>query len=175
MSSIRDLLAVVAPPATISAGGSSKSWSDIHATIGFSTPTDYREIIDTYGAGGFGSFLWVYQPQSSNQFLDLKTQISTQADALRELKEIGDNIPYEISSLKACGVTDNGDVIYWVTEQSQNSDDWTIAVNAPRDDEWSEYDGSLLDFLVAVFSGAYVCPIFPDDFPGHGGSLFKPV
>ncbi|WP_078288796.1 hypothetical protein [Mycobacterium sp. D16R24] len=175
MSSINDLSAIVAPPVTASRSDSTGGWMNIHSAIGFTTPTDYREIVDTYGAGGFGNFLWVYQPQSDNKFLDLKTQISMQAGALRELKEIGDEIPHQISSLKACGVTDNGDVIYWVTEQSQDPDGWTIAVNAPRDDEWSEYDGSLLDFLVAVFSGAYVCPIFPDDFPGQGGSLFKPV
>jgi len=175
MSSINDLLAIVAPPATATASGSSERWISVHSAIGFTTPTDYREIVDAYGAGAFGNFLWVYQPQLDNKFLDLQTQIPAQADVLRELKEMGDEPPHQISSLKACGVTDNGDVIYWVTGQSQDPDDWTIAINAPRDDEWSEYNGSLVDFLVAVLSRSYVCPIFPDDFPGQDGIFFKPA
>ncbi|MGC7250000.1 hypothetical protein RBA00_13230, partial [Mycobacteroides abscessus subsp. massiliense] len=41
-------------------------------------------------------------------------------------------------------------------------------------DRWEEFDGTLLEFLVAIFSKSYVCPIFPDDFPAQDGSYFTP-
>ncbi len=179
MALIEDLTTLVAPPGATS--HVTRDWGAIDARLGFVTPPDYREIVETYGSGKFDDFLMVLMPQDSNVHLDLWSQISGWRDALRMSVDserlLGVPpavVPYPIESLTACAYTDNGDVIYWLTSGSADPNEWPVVIQATRDNEWDEFDGSLLEFLTSVFSRTYVCPIFPDDFPEQDGSYFTP-
>lgn len=165
MASIEDLLACV--PA--GQGSGRHDWTQVHQRLGFVTPRDYEQIVDTYGAGEFDEFLLVLDPQNDNPYLDLKSQVNVRRQALLGLTN--EVIPYPIESLTACAYTNNGDVIYWITDRSENPDEWTVTINAARDDEWDEFDGTLLDLLVALFSRTHVSPIFPADFPNPEGDV----
>ncbi|MBA0045352.1 SMI1/KNR4 family protein [Mycobacteroides sp. LB1] len=179
MALIEDLTALIAPP--YAASRVTRDWEAIDADLGFVTPLDYREIVETYGSGKFDDFLMVLMPQDSNIHLDLGSQISGWRDALRMSLDserlLGVPpavVPYPIESLTACAYTDNGDVIYWLTSESADPNEWPVVIQATRDDEWDKFDGSLLEFLDSVFSQTYFCPIFPDDFPEQDGSYFTP-
>lgn len=176
---ISDLTALVAPPHA--SGGTTTDWDSVDVNLGFVTPCDYREIVEIYGPGSFDNFLIVLMPQHDNIYLDLGSQISAWRDNLRMsfdsewlLGVPPGVVPYSIESLTACAYTNNGDVIYWLTNESADPNDWPVVIQATRDNEWDKFDGSLLEFLVSVFSRTYVCPIFPDDFPELDASYFTP-
>ncbi len=146
-------------------------WARLHQHLGFVTPRDYQQIIDTLGAGEFDEFLLVLDPQNDNRYLDLKSEANVRRQALLRLTH--EVIPYPIESLTACAYTNNGDVIYWITDRSVDPDDWAVTINAARDDEWDEFDGTLLDLLVALLTRTHVSPIFPEDFPNPAGVTFR--
>ncbi|MHA7664096.1 SMI1/KNR4 family protein [Mycolicibacterium sp. HS_4_1] len=165
MASIAELIALVPPP---SRAPGRRDWASVDQELGFETPQDYQSIIDTYGRGNFSGFLYVMQPLDDNRSLDLTFRTNISQDALRALTN--EVIPYPIDSLVQCASTDNGDSIYWLTSRSPHDPNkWPLVMNAARDDEWAEFDGNLLDFLVAIFNRSYVFPIFPDDFPDFAG------
>ncbi|MDX1876085.1 hypothetical protein SBI67_28530 [Mycolicibacterium sp. 120266] len=164
---IKDLAARVRPECTVT----QRDWARLYRHLGFVTPRDYEQIVDTYGAGEFDEFLLVLDPQNDNQYLDLKSQVNVRRQALLGLTS--EVIPYSIESLTACAYTNNGDVIYWITDRSVNPDDWTVTINAARDNEWDEFDGTLLDLLVGLFTRTHVSPFFPEDFPSPAGVTFR--
>ncbi|AMU55107.1 Uncharacterised protein [Mycobacteroides abscessus subsp. abscessus] len=168
MASIEEFAVLVTPPGHVE----QKDWLAVNRELGFETPGDYQLIIDHYGRGSFDDFLYVMQPLNDNKFLDLASQIAANHEMLHALTN--ETIPYPVESLFKCASTDNGDSIYWLTDKSSEPNEWPIVINAARDDRWEEFDGTLLEFLVAIFSKSYVCPIFPDDFPAQDGSYFTP-
>lgn len=168
MASIEELIALVPPPG---AAPGPRDWASVDHELGFETPHDYQSIVDTYGRGSFSGFLYVMQPLDDNRSLDINYRTNMSQDILRALTE--EVIPYPIDSLLQCASTDNGDSIYWLTRESpRDPNKWPLVMNVARDDEWAEFDGTLLDFLVAIFNRSYVCPIFPDDFPDYAGNTF---
>ena len=172
MSTVQDLTSIVPPPSDIVTAW---DWDQIHRDLGFVTPSDYQQIINAYGNGKFDDFLRVFAPT------DLSSQIKTKREALHmsadseELFGVPPEVmPYPIESLAACAYSDNGDVIYWRTQDSADPNKWPVVIHATRDEEWDEYEGTILDFLVAIFDRSYVCPLFPDSFPDANGSMFAP-
>ncbi|WJR35312.1 hypothetical protein P3F83_08065 [Mycobacteroides immunogenum] len=172
MASIEDLTALVPPPPAF--GHAIRDWEAIDSDLGFVTPRDYRAIVDAYGAGVFGGFLWLMLPESNAKRLNMQAEITAQRHVLRELAEF-EEVPYEIESLIPCGATNNGDTFFWRTNGFSASAQWTIVVNSGRDPQWDEYQGNLLDFLVDVFSNRYKCQVFPEDFPAEGDRNFAPL
>lgn len=140
-------------------------WGAVNRSVGVELPMDYRTIAEAYGPGSFGEFIWLFHPGIPNRFLELSHQITVRLDALRQLKN--EVVPYGLDytggGLLPVGCTDNGDVIYWLT--NAESGRWRIVVGGSRDD-WEEFDMSLSEFLVAVLTGETKCHIFPEDFPG---------
>jgi hypothetical protein len=167
MSAVSDeLAALVAGPTR---RPSEIDWAQAEERIGARLPSDYKWIVDSYGPGSFDGFLWVPQPFSANQYLDLFQQCDVRLDALRTLTRSGEAVPYDLTpgreQLIPWAFTDNGDVCFWVTSGSADPDEWRVAVNEGREPLWMTFDGSASEFLVAVLSGALSVEIFPDDFP----------
>jgi hypothetical protein len=176
MTSIADLTRVCAPPT----GTGTYDWSGVHADLGVRIPGDYRAIVNTYGPGLFGNFLWVMMPSDDRPRMSIRTQIGAAREAFQMLADMLGNSapeafpPYDVNALVPCAATNNGDTVYWITDRSTDPDQWHVTVQAARDPTWYEIDGSLLDFLVAVITGDYVCPVFPPEFPGSARA-FTPL
>ncbi|MEU7184558.1 SMI1/KNR4 family protein [Streptomyces sp. NPDC045369] len=164
--SIRRLREVVTPPVRNS--DREYSWETIEADLQFPLPTDYKELIETYGPGSFGDFLHIYQPNSPWEQLDLKQQAEEELWALRELAEDGAHIPYQLADpaeLISFGRNDNGDPLFWHRPPGTHPDTWTVVVKEARSDEWFSFAGGVTEFLHAVLTGEVQVTVFPKDFP----------
>ncbi|MBV1938361.1 SMI1/KNR4 family protein [Streptomyces sp. BV286] len=156
-----DLLRLVPPP-----GGAETDvdWSQVEDALGVTLPGDYKWLVERYGPGSFNDFLYILQPSSPFHPTRLVESANRAAEILDELRESGVGIPYEVDELLPVGKTDNGDIVYWVTRPEDAPDSWTIVANGARNLKWPHFDGGIVEFLVAVLSGAHRVDVFPGDF-----------
>jgi hypothetical protein len=165
--SVDDFATIMPPPVVPSETPLIDDWVTIEAQLGLTLPDDYKAFIQIYGSGQIEKFLWVFNPFSSNDNLNLTHQVVLQ---LKVYSEIGsfESLPYKLfperSGLLPFGITDNGDVLFWQTSGSPN--DWRVIVSEARAPKWEAFDLSMTKFLFEILSRKLVCEIFPDDFPG---------
>ena len=165
MTALDDLLRLVPPPP----GVTPVRWDGVVLPGGAPPPADYRALVDAYGPGRFDGFLWVLQPSSSNRYLDLGYQTGAQLDALRVLRDEGEEIPFELDDPAthaiAWAMTDNGDVVWWRRAPGAPPEAWTVAVTDSRGPYWDAYDGPATRFLHDVLTRRFTGTVFPEDFP----------
>lgn len=145
-------------------------WAAVEAELGCGLPGDYKELIEAYGPGCFGGFLYIYQPNSPWEELDLREQSAAELEALRELQEDGEEVPYRLdepAELLSFGRSDNGDALFWNRSGEAGPDGWTVVVKEARGEEWFAFDGGVVEFLRAVLGRDLRVSVFPDDFPGR--------
>lgn len=61
----------------------------MEARLGMVLPDDYKDFLREYGSGRVGQFLWIFNPFSKNENLNLERQVRLQAAVLRELGSYG--------------------------------------------------------------------------------------
>jgi hypothetical protein len=160
-------VAALAPPAS-ARRHRPVDWASAEADLQVSLPADLRALIDTYGAGSFGDFIWLLEPRHQNGHLDLLRQRRLQLENLRVLRAAGETVPFDIESPAALvpwSVTDNGDVIYLQPLPGTAPESWPCLVQEARGPRWVTIDGSATGFLSSALSGDTRVPVFPDDFP----------
>ena len=124
-------------------------------------------------------FLWIFNPFSDNENLNLIKQTKDHTTQYRWAKrELGEEYcPFPIfpepGGLLPFGVTDNGDVFFWLTD-SDNPNHWKIVINETRSAEFELYDKKLTEFLVGIVNGQIESQIFPREFVDLT-KLFIPV
>jgi hypothetical protein len=163
---IGQLRAVIPPPDAISPGRVTP-WSELEIALGTALPPDYQQLVDIYGVGCFGDFLWVFVPQCGNPHLELAEQIRRTIWAQDYLRRNSTEvIPYPIfpepEGLLPFAVTDNGDELYWVTEGAPA--EWWVVANESRSPEWYEFRGDMTTFLAQVFGGHVRIPFLRELF-----------
>lgn len=141
------------------------SWSSVEEKLGCELPDDFKEFIAVYGSGTIGRFISVLNPFSKRPNLNLLEQSRRQLDALRILlDEFGERNPYDLfpapGGLLPVAITDNGDVIHWLTNGGAAG--WTIVVNEARSPDYEQFDCSLTSFLEGLLDGSIRCRAFPD-------------
>jgi hypothetical protein len=165
MAALDDLMALVPPPS----GVTPVNWDGIVLPGGAVPPADYRALVDAYGHGSFDDFLSVLQPSSPNRYLDLRHQIDVRIDALRVLRDDGEEMPYEIDDpathIVPWAITGNGDTVYWRRAPGAPPEAWTIVVNEGRGPDWDAYDGPATQFLLDVLTRRVAIDVFPEDWP----------
>jgi hypothetical protein len=172
---IENLISIMPPPeAPIEASGT--TWVSVESAVGTILPGDYRAFIEKYGSGRISGFVWIFNPFSKRQSINLVSQLSVQTDALKSLaQDFGEKCPYplfpENDGLLPLGMTDNGDVIHWLTKGKPN--DWKIVVNEARGPRYEEFDSNLTSFLWEILTRASRCNLLPRDFP-QGSPNFEP-
>lgn len=172
---IADLTAALpAPPAPNEA--SSADWADVEARIGTALPADYKAFVEVYGSGRIGGFVWIFNPFSKRETINLLVQADRQREILRELAQGGEAMPFplfpEPGGLLPFGMTDNGDVLHWRTRGSP--EEWSIVVNDARSPECSEHAPDLTRFLASVVTRREQCDMFPASFPPQAPA-FEPM
>ena len=166
--SLDKFIELIPPPAEPVEPGRPEAWREIEQQLGFALPSDYKKYIETYGTGSVDDFLLVFNPFSSNRYVSLPTQIEDRLDAQRQFTEMtGDAAPWPLhpdpGGLLPWACTDNGDVLFWLTEGAP--DDWSIVVMEAHSDEWEQAPGPMSNFLLRVLSREYKCNIFPEGWP----------
>ncbi|RPE41488.1 hypothetical protein EDD90_4574 [Streptomyces sp. Ag109_O5-1] len=87
------------------------------------------------------------------------------AELLEQMSEsLRERVPYDIDHLLAAGKTDNGDTIYWFIEPEDAPNQWTVTANGARNTKWPHFEGGIVDFLVAILSGAPRLDMLPSGF-----------
>ena len=89
-------------------------------------PSDYKQLVNGYGAFGIDEFVWIISPFSKNDLFNQKKA------AERENK-----------GLIALGGTENSDELFWFV----NNHYWSIIVYQARSDIYYKYDMELSKFL----------------------------
>lgn len=152
-------------------------WVAIENEIGTSIPIEYKEFINTYGSGKILDFLIILNPFSKRETINLISGMATQKEVIEELtNDYGEDFPYSIypetDGLLPFAITDNGDVIYWLTNGSP--DDWNIIINESRGPDFERIQLSTLDFIEKFVSGALNSDIIPNIKPPKF-PIFKPI
>ena len=168
MLSIKQLCIIMPPPTSPENIGDNNLWDSVEKRIGIVLPDDYKEFISIYGTGYIGDFIRVFNPFCEYPSLNLEKQINDQLGALRQIKDdFGESeSPYplfpESNGLLPWGITDNGDVLYWLTRGS--SDQWHSVVNESRGPYFEEFQDSMVTFLIKLIQGEIQSDIIPRDF-----------
>jgi len=132
-------------------------------------PDDFKDFIRIYGSGRIGRFMWVLNPFAKNPNINLLEQSREQLESLRYLRDRGETNPYalypESGGLLPVAVTDNGDVIHWLTRGV--AVDWAIVVNDSRSPDYEQFNCNLTEFLAGLLDQSLICGILPTfDFDG---------
>ncbi|MDM5247652.1 MULTISPECIES: SMI1/KNR4 family protein [unclassified Lysinibacillus] len=164
--SLEKLKTILSIPDKIYGAGDIAKWKEAEKELGTKFPSDYKEFISIYGTGGVCGFLWIYSPFSSNENLNFFIGSKEDNNAYFTSKqEFPDDFPRNLfpeeGGLLPWGVTDNGDVLNWIT--SDNPEKWSILVYEGRSGVSYEYKNSLAEFLYDVWSGNITCHLFPED------------
>lgn len=141
---------MVPPPSSPRNVPTSEEWEQYEATLGTPFPSDYKQIINTYGEGWFAD--WIYLAPPKKILERLKCQPSYLELCLSDWDEPYDLFPVA-SGLLFCGMDDGNSFFTWQTKGSP--DTWTL-INFPN----RAYEGSeailnctWLELLVGWFQG----------------------
>lgn len=165
--SIDRLEIVISPPDNPAEVPTNEVWREVEHDLA-KLPNDYKDFINRYGTGCIDSFIWVFNPASSNNNLNLGVQVRLYAETLKNLNESGMEPRIVVfptpHGVLPFGVTDNGDVLFW--ETNREPDSWAVAVLESR--SWLpllKFEMNMTSFLAGVSEGSIVCDAFPEDFP----------
>ncbi|WP_404816124.1 histone-like nucleoid-structuring protein Lsr2 [Streptomyces thermolineatus] len=138
-------------------------WSTIEADLGMPLPRDYKQLADRYGPGTFNDYIHLFHPHGVTEFVNLTGPVPGRIRAqLRKDRDQGTHpVPHDPEQLFACGSTDNGEYLFWITDPATDPGRWRIAVNEARGPRWFAHDGTLTAFLVQVLTGQFQVPQFP--------------
>ncbi|WP_448316656.1 Lsr2 family DNA-binding protein, partial [Streptomyces sp. CO7] len=138
-------------------------WDAVEASLGMTLPQDYKDLADLYGPGTFDDYLSPYHPHGVTEFVNLTGPMPGRIrEQLRRDRERGSHpVPHPPDRLFACGVTDNGEYLFWVTDPAGAPDHWPVTVNEARGPRWFTHEGTLTSFLAGVFRGTVSVPLFP--------------
>lgn len=176
---IDELLQIMPPPNTPEEVDP-RGWAAVEARLGTALPADYKVFIDIYGSGVITRFINVFNPFSSNRFVNLIDQLPVRLGALATVQQFTDRhpewLPYPffpaIGGLVPFGGDDNGDCIFWITDGLP--DQWRVVVNEARAPKYEEFNCNAVTFIGEVLTKRRICKIFPKQFP-HMPPMFEPA
>jgi hypothetical protein len=157
--SIEKLIALVPPPEYPVDNGTSEMWAEIEAALSVQLPDDYKQLINTYGAGWFAGWIHINSPLTKrwDSLLDFSLMESVR-DSMKQNKWDTTNLNWdktfpEPGSLLTLGHDDGNSFFFYITEGEPN--DWKIL---NLDNDFTE-DGQVIlscgitELLVGWFEG----------------------
>lgn len=138
-------------------------WNGTEAELGTRLPDDYKALAERYGPGTFCDYLTLYHPHGVTEYVNLTGPMPGRIRSqLRTDYDHGTHpVPYDPDHLFACGVTGNGEYLFWISEPADEPERWQVAVNEARGPVWFTYEGDITGFLVSVLTGRTQVPQFP--------------
>ena len=176
--SIETLERALAPPSRAVETGDHAAWDSVDESLGVNLPGDYKQLVSRYGTGCIDDFLWVLNPFTQNDNLNLVIQADAKLDALRQLRdEFGVGLPYPLfiegEGLYPWAFTDNGDVLYLLIRKGLVVR--TVVIGDSGGNEWQEFDGTVTEFLTALVARRIDIGFFPKEFPSDSPTYCCPV
>lgn len=135
-----------------------RDWAGAEHALGTPLPTDYKQLVETYGAGVFDETVWLLVPGSDHDRFDLCAQTTERIDILESLWENGEEKPDALLESGARIVPwafeeGSGAFLYWLVRPGQHPDEWTVLYNEGRGPLWEAHDMGCLALLLAVLTG----------------------
>lgn len=154
------------PPSVVNDGGDI-DWSNIESEVKTILPDDYKQFISVYGTGAIGGFLWVLNPHSSNENLNLD-KILYFHDAYFQMKEL---FPEEYKrprfpeqgAFLTWAVSDNGDSLFWIVD-GNDPNKWKVGIHDHDQGREELFPMGMTEFLVFLLENNLSSNILPDDF-----------
>lgn len=156
------------PPPSVVVG---PPWGEALGEVGFEFPADYRQFVDTYGAGSFEPMEYVglevvaphvdaLGPASHPRFAGFLAHHVNGVRPLFAGDEGGEAMWHdgpqplypEPGGLLAWGHTHESDQFFRRT-QDANPDRWTVVGGSRHDGSTFVFDGGMVEFLLALFTG----------------------
>lgn len=155
--------------------GESAQWPTFEQQLSTELPDDYKRFIEWYGSGCVSMFLWIFNPFSSNKNLNLIEQAKFYAKQFKKLGEQSKIFPIfpEPGGLLPFGVSDNGDVFYWLTSP-HGPRQWKVAINKTRSDHYELFEMSMTGFLLGIVEEKIESQIFAKEMI-QSDKLFLPA
>ncbi|MEQ9832953.1 SMI1/KNR4 family protein [Pectobacterium versatile] len=165
---IPKLNSILVPPDFPYESGSVDTWPSIDEGTTF--PNDYVGFISNYGTGRIANFIAIFNPFTQNNDLNFFEQKKLIIDDFNYLNnEDPDYFKYNLypekNGLLPIGVTDNGDYIFWVVSDLNNSDAWGTAIVASRSPDIEYFDENITSLLSGFLSRKIKADSFPNNFP----------
>jgi len=156
---IENLIKVLPPPvAPVSAF--SGPWEPIEAELRTSLPQDYKDFCRLYGLGHLIEFFGLYAPVSKSPYQQLVRAVRSMRYLFSYIEPPPPLWPAR-GGLLACGQTDNGDQLFWLTRGHLS--EWPIVVWDRGLQEFETFECDITDFLAGVINGDIRPAAFPDD------------
>ncbi|MBO1332619.1 SMI1/KNR4 family protein [Streptomyces sp. VRA16 Mangrove soil] len=144
-------------------------WSSAEATLQTSLPDDYKELINTYGAGGIDNYLLLLEPDCTNPVFDLLKHTAEREEANETSLWLFEPKPAELdtedSRLICWATTDNGEYLYWVVKPGDNPDKRPLLINDESGERWERYDLTVTGLLAVLLGGEARSEILWENFP----------
>ena len=111
--------------------GNEELWSKFEKEVGIVFPNDYKKLIGRYGTGGIGNFIWFLTPFSADRNVNYLERMNIMLEAYKISKSklpeyFIHNVYPDKGGLLPWGYTDNGDELYWKTNECL--DNWEIII-----------------------------------------------
>jgi hypothetical protein len=163
--SIEQLTQLVPPPTNPIETGSASDWNNVESQLALTLPTDFRELILTYGTGAFNDWLIVFNPSARNRYYNLVAMASEILDAYLSMKQdFPDKFPHPAyptpHGLFPWARADNGDTFYWIIDYENHQ--WSTILCESRFGEMETYREQPTELLASLLSGVIQSNIFPD-------------
>jgi SMI1-KNR4 cell-wall len=148
---------------------SARNWEEVERSLGTVLPADYKKLVDVFGGGVFDGYLWLLEPDCGNHPYDLAGNIDERSESLEYLWESGEPQPTELrepgSKLIPWASTDNGEFLYWLAQEGQAPESWSVMINEARGEEWEHHPSGCAELLADLLSGETHSEILSPNFP----------
>ena len=181
MSNLEKLIVVAPPPSVKRGTGTSAQWKQLEQEFNLIFPDDFKQLIQTYGAGRFAGFFGIanpfYAPSgdiSFQEFVHLRTRDIAAAKASHPRTAVSLPVYPEHGGLFPWGYTDNGETMCWLTEG--DSSKWpTICLEIGYLNNFDRFELSIVEFIEKWLTAQIVVPtLTPPDFYPLKNPVFSP-
>ncbi len=142
-------------------------WVDLEGELGFPLPTDYKQAMQSsLGEHNWNEFLSFLDPFSTHESLSLVSRSARILEAERESRaQFPHHWPYpifpEIGGVFPWGITDNGDVLYWL--MAGTPEQWPTLIRNGRGLDYEVRFLSCTAVAHHIAKGTIDSIILPDD------------
>lgn len=132
-------------------------WSSVSEELRALIPSDYQEMIDTFGGGSFDRHIWIHSPRGRGDPYDLVSAVIEREMALELLWDAGEEVPAAIDRendrLIAWASTGDGEYLYWLVPEKNDSQVRRRIAVQDYDGDWEFFDFSCTEFLLRWING----------------------
>ncbi len=171
------LRAIAPPPAEPLETGAAERWPEVEAALGTALPDDYKAFIGIYGSGKFDDLLYLLNPfahdEAGNLLHEKGTMLAAYAETRAKFPERLPLPPFpEPGGLLPLGRSDNGNELYWLTEEEPAA--WGVVAFAARSTRHEIHRLAVTELLARLLSAELDTHVFPESFLRRSGHEFIP-